>query len=284
MSTTNPLRRKTVRDIAQFKGKNNIVALTAYTAPVAATLDSHVDILLVGDSLAMVLYGEETTLQVDLDTMIRHGRAVTKASSQALVIVDMPFGSYQESPRQAYNNCARVLKETGCTAVKLEGGDEMIETVGFLSQRGIPVMAHIGLMPQHVHAMGGYRYQGREENEQAKLLKQALQLEEAGAFSLLLEGIDASLAERITRKVSVPTIGIGAGQQCDGQILVMEDMCGMSEHTPKFVKRYADMRQLVADAAEHYANDVRNGDFPDESHGYGKPSVTWHARKSTATS
>jgi 3-methyl-2-oxobutanoate hydroxymethyltransferase len=261
-------KRLTVPGLVAMKGQQPIVVLTAYTAPMAEILDTQVDVLLVGDSLGMVLYGEDSTLGVTVGDMIRHGRAVVRASKRACVIVDMPFGSYQGSPAQAFEACAAVMKETGCAAVKLEGGTEMAETVWFLSQRGIPVMSHIGLMPQHVHRMGGYKWQGRDEAQATQLLESAKIMEQAGAFALLLEGIEAGLAEDITRTVSIPTIGIGAGVGCDGQVLVTEDMAGLFTHGPKFVRKYGDLRQHLEQAVSAYAADVRGRAFPSESETY----------------
>ena len=261
-------KRQTVPGLVALKGQRPIVALTAYTAPMAKILDPHVDILLVGDSLGMVLYGEDSTLNVSVGDMIRHGRAVVRASQSACVIIDMPFGSYQASPPQAFEACAAVLKETGCAAVKLEGGAEMAETVYFLAQRAIPVMSHIGLMPQHVHAMGGYRWQGRDEAQAARLIEEARILQQAGAFGLLLEGLEAGVAAEITQSVSIPTIGIGAGAGCDGQILVTEDMAGLFPNTPKFVRRYGDMRSVIESSVKQYAEEVKQGGFPNEDESY----------------
>lgn len=261
-------KRLTIPDLMAMKGQQTIVALTAYTAPMAEILDAHVDVLLVGDSLGMVLYGEESTLGVSVGDMVRHGRAVVRASKRACVIVDMPFGSYQGSPAQAFDACAALMKETGCAAVKLEGGTEMAETIWFLTQRGIPVMSHIGLMPQHVHRLGGYKWQGRDEAQAAQLLESAKIMVQAGAFALLLEGIEAGLATEITASVSIPTIGIGAGQGCDGQVLVTEDMAGLFPHGPKFVRKYADIRSVLSQAVKDYTNDVRTRGFPGDAESY----------------
>ena len=261
-------RRITIPDIIACKGVRPIVSLTAYTAPFARILDLHTDILLVGDSLGMVLYGMDSTLPVTLDDMIRHGRAVVQASTHACIIVDMPFGSYQASPEQAFLSAAQVMKETGAQGVKLEGGVEMAETVAFLTARAIPVMAHIGLKPQHVHSMGGYRYQGRNEVERDQVMADAVAMEQAGAFSLLLEGVEAALAAHVTRAALIPTIGIGAGQQCDGQIVVTEDMLGLFERTPKFVRCFGNMRETVENAVQNYAAAVKDGSFPNNSESY----------------
>lgn len=268
--STEPIsaKRFTIPSLMNLKGQRPMVALTAYSAPMAEILDPHVDILLVGDSLGMVLYGEDSTLGVSVGDMIRHGRAVVRASARACVIVDMPFGSYQSSPPQAFESCAAVMKETGCAGVKLEGGTEMAETVYFLTKRAIPVMSHIGLMPQHVHRMGGYKWQGRDEEQAAQLLEEAKIMQQAGAFALLLEGIEADLAAEISRKVSIPTIGIGAGAGCDGQILVSEDMAGLFTHTPKFVRKYGNLRAHLEDAVKAYAQDVQTRSFPSASESY----------------
>jgi 3-methyl-2-oxobutanoate hydroxymethyltransferase len=270
MSTTpiKPARRITIPDLMACKGVRPIVSLTAYTAPFAAILDSHMDMLLVGDSLGMVVYGMESTLPVTLEDMIRHGRTVVQATRHACIIIDMPFGSYQASPEQAFINAARVMKETGAQGVKLEGGQEMAETVAFLTARAIPVMAHIGLKPQHVHSMGGYRYQGRSDGECATVLADAKAMEQAGAFSLLLEGVQATLAAEVTRQSLRPTIGIGAGQGCDGQILVTEDMAGLFNKTPKFVRTFGAMREVLETAARDYADAVTKGTFPAEEESY----------------
>lgn len=248
--------------ILRRKGEEKIVALTAYTAPVARAADAVADILLVGDSLGMVLYGLPSTLQVTLGDMMRHGAAVVRSCTRALVVVDMPFGSYQASPRRAFANAARLMRTTGCGAVKLEGGAEMAETVRFLTQRGIPVMAHIGLRPQHVHTLGGYRYQGRTAEEETALLRDAEAVAQAGAFTVVLECVEAEAAARITTAISVPTIGIGSGAACDGQVLVTEDMLGLTAAVPRFVKRYAELDASTEDAVAEYAAEVRSGAFP----------------------
>ncbi|TAE33070.1 MAG: 3-methyl-2-oxobutanoate hydroxymethyltransferase [Alphaproteobacteria bacterium] len=268
MSTSHSQSRATVRSIASLRGKRPIVALTAYTTPMAKILDEHADILLVGDSLGMVLYGMESTLSVTLDDMIRHTQAVMRGSHKALIITDMPFGTYQASPEQAYHNAARVMKESGAHAVKLEGGVEMAETIAFLTQRGVPVMAHIGLMPQHVHTMGGYRYQGRNATEAQRIAADARAVEEAGAWAILIEGTEAALSEAITQNAAVPTIGIGAGVACDGQILVTEDMVGLNPNPPSFVQKFADLHGQMHHAAASYARAVHERAFPTSTHGY----------------
>ncbi len=266
-------KRIGVPDIRARKGGVPLVCLTAYTAPMAGMLDAHADLLLVGDSLGMVVYGMDSTLPVDLDTMIRHGQAVVRGAEKTCVIVDMPFGSYQESPEQAFRNCARVLKETGCSGVKLEGGAEMTETIRFLSARGIPVMGHVGLMPQHVKTAGGYKVQGRENAQAQIIMEDAKAVANAGAFSIVIEGVAEPLAAAITGAVDIPTIGIGASAACDGQILVSEDMLGLTPgHKAKFVKAYANLAKEIGKAAETYADDVRARRFPDADHVYGSPA------------
>lgn len=256
------VRRRTLSDIAAQKGKTPVVVLTAYTAPVARLLDAHVDILLVGDSLGMVLYGMDSTLPVTLDMMIAHTQAVVRSSASAAVVLDMPFGSYQTSPEAAFVACARVMKETGCQGVKLEGGEEMAETIAFLTARGIPVMGHVALTPQHVHVFGGYRYRGRTEAERNKIMKDAKAVSDAGAFAMVLEALEESLARKITQEVMAVTIGIGASPECDGQVLVTEDMLGLTPVHPKFVKQYASLAGEIEKAAGNYAKEVRSRKFP----------------------
>lgn len=255
-------KRLTVLDIAARKGNAPLVALTCYTAPMAAILDKHVDILLVGDSLGMVVYGFDSTLPVTLDMMIQHGKAVMSRSAKALVVIDMPFGSYQASKEDAFRAASRVLAETGAQGVKLEGGHEMAETIRFLVERGIPVMGHVGLMPQRVNALGGYRYQGRNEGEAAHIREDALAVAEAGAFSIVFEGIKEDVARALTAEVPVPTIGIGASPACDGQVLVIDDMLGMGGYVPGFVKHYAHIGEVIEQAVRTYGEEVRNRTFP----------------------
>jgi 3-methyl-2-oxobutanoate hydroxymethyltransferase len=232
-------------------------------------LDEHVDLLLVGDSLGMVLYGLDSTLGVTLDMMIAHGQAVMRGSDKACVVVDMPFGTYQESPESAFRNAARVLMETGCDAVKLEGGSEMAETIRFLTQRGIPVLGHIGLLPQSVN-MYGFRAQGKTEAEAKRIMADAKAVSDAGAFAVVIEGTIEAVARKVTKAIPIPTIGIGASPACDGQVLVTEDLVGLfKEFTPKFVKRYSELGQGIAEAAKHYADDVRSGRFPGPEHCFG---------------
>lgn len=270
-------KRITTRDIRLKKAGEPIVALTAYTAPMAKLLDRHVDMLLVGDSLGMVLYGMDTTIGVTLDMMINHARAVMRGSEHACVIVDMPFGSYQESPEQAFRNAARIMVETGAAGVKLEGGGEMAETIRFLVSRGVPVLAHIGLTPQAVHAFGGFRAQGRAEEEALQIRTDARAVTAAGAFGVVLEGTVEPLARAISQEILIPTIGIGASSACDGQVLVSEDILGLfGTFTPKFVKRYADLSSAVDDAAGRYAADVRARSFPGPEHCFGMPKPIEH--------
>ncbi|MBL6932338.1 MAG: 3-methyl-2-oxobutanoate hydroxymethyltransferase [Rhodospirillales bacterium] len=270
MSVHRESKKITVTDIRSRKGGAPLVCLTAYTSLTAQLLDDNTDLLLVGDSLGMVLYGLNDTLGVTLDMMIAHGKAVMRGASKACVIVDMPFGSYQESPQMAFRNAARVMKEVGCAGIKLEGGVEMAETVEFLTKRGIPVLAHVGLLPQSVNTAGGFRSHGKEDDEADRILADAIAVAQAGAFATVVEGTVEPLARRITETIDIPTIGIGASPACDGQILVTEDLVGLfSDFTPKFVKRYANLGQQIAEAAKNYSEDVRSGKFPGPEHCFG---------------
>ena len=260
--TPQPVRRLTVPAIGKRKRAEPIVMLTAYTARMAQLLDPHCDVLLVGDSLGQVIYGLPSTVPVTLDMMCAHGAAVVRGSYHSVVVIDMPFGSYEASPAQAFENAARILKETGAAAVKLEGGVAMAETVAFLSQRGIPVIGHVGLTPQAVNALGGYGARGRSQAEHDKILGDAKAVAEAGAFAVVVEGVLEPLARAITEAVPCPTIGIGASAACDGQVLVSEDMLGLFERTPRFVKRYDDLAGRISAAAESYAAEVRARAFP----------------------
>jgi 3-methyl-2-oxobutanoate hydroxymethyltransferase len=268
MSQHHETRRMTAPDIEARKGREKIVSLTAYHAHTARLIDPHVDFLLVGDSLGMVMHGHETTIPVPLDLMIMHGAAVVRGSKRALVVVDMPFGSYEESPSVAFRNAARVMKETGCGAIKLEGGQRMAETIAYLSERGIPIMAHIGLTPQSVNVMGGFKTQGRRQGEWAPIEADAVAVADAGAFAVVLEGMAELLAAKITRSIPVPTIGIGASAECDGQILVLEDMLGLSPSVPRFVKKFADLAGAIETAVKTYADEVRSRQFPGADHVY----------------
>jgi 3-methyl-2-oxobutanoate hydroxymethyltransferase len=268
MSATPSARPVLPPDIHARKGTAPLVVLTAYTTPVARLVDAHCDIALVGDSVGMVLHGMASTLGVTMEMMVLHGRAVVKGCQKAMVVIDMPFGSYEESPQQAYRNAARLMAETGAPAVKLEGGAHMAETIAFLTARGVPVMAHIGLTPQSVNTLGGYKVVGRED-EAEKVMADARAVEEAGAFSVVLEKVPMGLAGRITQSLSIPTIGIGAGAHCDGQVLVVDDMLGLfTEFRPKFVKRYATLGQEADAAIAAYATEVRARTFPAEEHSF----------------
>ena len=269
MSAQNSAKRLSVTQIERRKGGAKLVCLTAYTALVARHLDEEVDLLLVGDSLGMTVYGFDSTLPVTLEMMIAHGAAVVRATGHAHITVDLPFGSYQGSPEQAFRAAARVMAETGCGSVKLEGGEEMADTVAFLAKRGIPVMGHVGLTPQAVNALGGYRSRGHDAAERDKILRDGTAIAEAGAYSLVVEGVAESLARGLTGKVAIPTIGIGGSPECDGQILVIDDMLGLfAEFTPKFVKRYRELGGEIRAAAHEYAEDVRQGRFPAPEHTY----------------
>jgi 3-methyl-2-oxobutanoate hydroxymethyltransferase len=262
MSVQGEQKPVTVPQLRRMKGTPQ-VWLTAYTTPMAKFLDPHCDVLLVGDSLGMVLYGLPSTLAVSLDTMIAHGAAVVRGARHACVVVDMPFGSYQESPAVAFRNAARVLAETGAQAVKLEGGTEMAETIRFLVARGVPVCGHVGLMPQSVNVAGGFRATGRTDDEAARVTQDAHAVADAGAFAMVIEGTLEPVAAAITHAVAVPTIGIGASAQCDGQVLVIDDVLGtFNEFTPRFVKRYAELGVEISRAAAAYAADVRARRFP----------------------
>jgi 3-methyl-2-oxobutanoate hydroxymethyltransferase len=269
MSVQAPMKRFTAPDIAARKGGEPIVSLTSYHAHTAAIADKYVDFLLVGDSLGMVMHGFETTLPVPLDLMIMHGRAVMRGAKRALVVVDMPFGSYEESPAHAFRNAARVIKETECGAIKLEGGRRMGETIRFLTERGIPVMAHIGLTPQSINVLGGFKAQGRTKEQWALIEEDARVVAEAGAFSVVLEAIAEPLAAKITKAVPIPTIGIGASAACDGQILVMEDMLGLSPRVPKFVREFGEVGKAIEGAIKAYADEVRARNFPTAENTYG---------------
>ena len=258
----------TAPEIAARKGGEAIVSLTAYHAHTAAIADPYVDFLLVGDSLGMVMHGFESTVPVPLELMIVHGRAVVRGAKRALVVVDMPFGSYEESAAVAFRNAARIMKETGCGAVKLEGGKRMAETIRFLVERGVPVMAHIGLTPQAINVLGGFKTQGRVREEWAAIEEDATAVAEAGAFAVVVEAVSEELARRITARVPIPTIGIGASAACDGQILVMEDMLGLSPRVPKFVKEFGRVGEAIREAISAYAQEVRGRTFPGPDHTY----------------
>lgn len=264
--TPKPMRRLTVPAIGGRKQDGvthePIVALTAYTARQAQLLDEHCDILLVGDSLGQVIYGLPSTLSVTLEMMANHAAAVVRGSYHAVVVVDMPFGSYEGSPSQAFESASYLLKESGAAAIKLEGGEAMAQTVAFLVERGVPVMGHVGLTPQAVNVLGGYSARGRSDAEAAKIVGDAQALCEAGAFAIVVEGVVEPIAIEVTRKVACLTIGIGASAQCDGQVLVVDDMLGMFERVPRFVKRYGSVAEAISEAAADYAREVRERSFP----------------------
>ncbi len=270
--TPQPRKRLTVPAIRDHKQsgvtKDPLVMLTAYTARQAQLLDAHCDMLLVGDSLGQVIYGLPSTLSVTMEMMIAHGAAVVRGSYHALVIVDMPFGSYEGSKEQAFASASRLMAETGCAAVKLEGGQAMAETIAFLSGRGIPVMAHVGLTPQAVNVLGGYGARGRNQREHEKIIADGQAVAEAGAFAVVAEGVLEPIAISLTKSLEIPVIGIGASAQCDGQVLVTEDMLGMFERVPRFVRRYENLAEVVSKAAEQYAADVRARAFPTSDQTY----------------
>lgn len=268
MSVHSDARRISVPEIKARKGREPIVSLTCYHAHTAKLLDRYVDIMLVGDSLGMVMHGMETTLGVPLELMILHAQAVMRGANHALVVVDMPFGTYEESPEVAFRNAARVMKETGCSAVKLEGGARMAPTVRYLTQRGIPVMAHIGMTPQMVQVLGGFKTQGRTAEQWPAIEADAVAIAEAGAFAVVLEAMAEPLAAKITQMIPIPTIGIGASPACDGQILVMEDMLGLNPNPPRFVREYAHLGREIEAAVKAYAADVRSRRFPGEENVY----------------
>ena len=268
MSVQSDVKRLTAPDIFARKGGEPIVMLTSYHAHTARLADKHCDVILVGDSLGMVMHGFETTVPVTLDMMILQGHAVMRGSARALVVIDMPFGSYEASKEQAFMSAARVLKETGCGAIKLEGGVRMADTIRFLVERGVPVMAHVGLTPQSINTIGSFRAQGREEADWGRIEADALAVAEAGAFSVVIEAVAEPLARKITAQIAIPTIGIGASVACDGQVRVMEDMRGLSQRVPKFVKRYGDLGPGIDKAIADYAADVRARTFPGPEHVY----------------
>ncbi len=268
MSAQTQSRRKTVRDIAAAKGGTPLVCLTAYTAPVAEILDSRCDVLLVGDTVGMIVHGLDTTVGVTMEMMILHGQAVMRRSKEAFVVVDLPFGTYEASPQQAFTNASRLMAEIGCQAVKIEAGEYAAETVRFLVDRGIPVMAHVGLRPQAINVDGGFKTKGGNDAERDRVIAEAIAADKAGCFSMVIEGVAEELAREITTTVSCPTIGIGASKDCDGQILVTDDMLGVFDWTPKFVRKYGNMRADIAAAVDGYAADVRARRFPSEKETY----------------
>ena len=262
------VRRLAAADITALKGKAPIVCLTAYTAPIAGMLDEVCDILLVGDSVGMVVHGLDNTVGVTLEMMILHGQAVMRGSRRAMVVIDMPFGSYEGDPELAYANAVRVMKETGAQAVKVESGTAVVRNIAYLVERGVPVMGHVGLRPQSVLVDGGFKAKGRTNSEHDRVLEEARATQAAGAFAVVVEGVTESLARAITAELEVPTIGIGASPACDGQVLVTDDMLGIFDWTPKFVRRYADLRSDIEQAVRTYAADVRARRFPGEAETY----------------
>jgi 3-methyl-2-oxobutanoate hydroxymethyltransferase len=277
MSVQDEIRRLTAPDIRARKGGEPIVCLTSYHAHTARLVDAYCDVILVGDSLGMVMHGLETTVPVTLDMMILQGHAVMRGSKRALVVVDMPFGSYESSKEQAFMNASRVLKETGCGAIKVEGGKRMAETIAFLTERGVPVMAHVGLTPQAINTIGSFRAQGRDESDWSRIEEDAIAVSQAGAFAVVIEAVAEPLARKLTSAVAIPTIGIGASVACDGQILVLEDMLGLSPRVPRFVKRYGTLGPGIEKAIADYAAEVRSRTFPGPEHVYpmkGKKGLT----------
>jgi 3-methyl-2-oxobutanoate hydroxymethyltransferase len=261
-------KRLAAPDIRALKGKTPIVCLTAYTAPMAELLDPVCDVLLVGDSVGMVLHGMDNTVGVTLEMMILHAQAVMRGSRRAMVVVDMPFGSYEGDRHEAYANAVRVMKETGAQAIKVESGPAVAETIAYLTERGVPVMGHVGLRPQSVLVDGRFRARGRTNAEHDDVMEEAKAAQAAGAFSIVVEGVAETLARNVTAELDVPTIGIGASPACDGQVLVIDDMLGLFDWTPKFVRRYADLRTEIDRAVREYAADVRARRFPGEAETY----------------
>lgn len=268
MSAQSKTRRTGVPDIRARKGGEPLVCLTAYDAPMARLLDPHCDVLLVGDSLGMVVHGLDSTIGVTLDMMILHGQAVMRAAKQALVVIDLPFGTYEKSPEQAFESASRALAETGAQAVKIESGVYAADTIRFLTERGIPVMGHVGLRPQAALNEGGFKAKGRDDMERTRVFNEAREADAAGAFAIVIEGVAEGLAREITEAVKAPTIGIGASAACDGQILVTQDMLGLFDWTPKFVRRYAQLSGVVEEAVQAYAADVKSRAFPSDAETY----------------
>ena len=267
MSMHRSVKKITPASIRAMKGKERIVSLTAYTKATAQFMSDFVELIIVGDSVGMVAYGFDSTLPVTLEMMIAHGAAVVRGAGRSCVVVDMPYGSYQESKEMAFRNAAKILRETGADAVKIEAGAELMETVEYLVSRGVPVMAHIGLKPQHVRVVGGFKAQGRSAEAANAIVDDALALQRAGAFALLIEGVYEGAADAVTKSVDVPVIGIGAGRQCDGQVLVTEDVLGLfTDYTPRFAKKYADLAVLMRSAFSSFREEVRAGIFPAPEH------------------
>lgn len=268
MSAQNHISRITAPQITARKGVDPIVCLTAYDAPTASLLDPHCDLILVGDSVGMVVHGLTTTVGVTLEMMIMHGQAVMRGAHRSLVVVDLPFGSYEDSPETAFRSASRVMMETGCQAVKIESGSYAAETISYLVERGIPVMSHVGLRPQSMNVLGGFRARGRTKIVADEIIENAIAADKAGSFAVVVEGVSEELANEVTKAVSIPTIGIGASAGCDGQILVTPDMLGLFSRVPKFVKKYADMKGSIEDAVKKYAQDVKDRTFPSDANTY----------------
>ncbi len=268
MSAQTSVRRTTVPQITARKGGDPIVCLTAYDMPTAKILDDHCDLILVGDSVGMVVHGLSSTVGVTLDMMILHGRAVMRGCEKALVVVDLPFGSYEDSPETAFKSAARVMMETGCQAIKIESGSYAAETISYLVERGIPVMSHVGLRPQSMNVLGGFKARGRTKKVADEIIANAVAASDAGSFAIVVEGVSEDLANLVTKAVSIPTIGIGASNSCDGQILVTPDMLGLFEWTPKFVKKYGNLKGMIDEAAQKYAQDVKTRKFPSQEFTY----------------
>lgn len=261
--------KKTFKDIAQKKAsKTPIVCLTAYTFNVARIIDEYVDIILVGDSVASVLYGKSSTIDLTLNQIIDHAKAVVSASNKALVVVDMPFNTYRSSKEKAYENAATILQKTNADAIKLEGGSEITEIVSFLTKNHIPVMGHIGLMPQSEKFFGGFKVQGKIASEKTKIVKDALSIQNSGAFAIVIECVKEDVTSSVLKKLKIPLIGIGAGKNCDGQILVTDDMLGLTTKVPKFVKKYTNLEKIIKEAVQTYKTEVEQKKFPDEQHKY----------------
>lgn len=268
MSAQKHVSRITAPQITARKGVDPIVCLTAYDAPTASLLDEHCDLILVGDSVGMVVHGLTTTVGVTLEMMIMHGQAVMRGAHRSLVVVDLPFGSYEDSPETAFRSASRVMMETGCQAVKIESGSYAAETISYLVERGIPVMSHVGLRPQSMNVLGGFRARGRTKIVADEIVENAIAADKAGSFAVVVEGVSEELANQVTEAVSIPTIGIGASAGCDGQILVTPDMLGLFTRVPKFVKKYADMKSLIEDAVKAYAAEVKDRTFPGDANMY----------------
>ena len=269
MSSNKVLKRNTVPEIYLKKNKSKIVSLTCYTSSIAKIADKYADIILVGDSMGMVVYGQENTLSVTKQMMIEHGRAVVKNTKKALIVIDLPFGTYESSKEKAFDTAAEIMSQTGANAVKIEGGEELSETISYLVDRGIPVMGHVGLMPQRINLRGIFSSQGHSSKESKKILSDAKSISKSGVFSIVLEAVKESLGKQITKNVLVPTIGIGAGKFCDGQILVSDDMLGLFKtFTPKFVKKYANLHDDIDKAIKNYQKEVLSEKFPSSSNTY----------------